>query len=83
MPRYAIIENQSVVNVVIADETYAADQKWVLCDQACPGWSYIDNQFIEPVFETEQNQKPTLEQLLTQANQLQAQIAALMAEKET
>ena len=44
---YAIIENQLVVNNVVADAEFASQQGWVLNDvNADIGWKYIDGQFI-------------------------------------
>lgn len=80
--RYAIIENYFVTNVAVADEAYAAQQGWIACPEYVgPGWNYVDGQFIAPIIELKpQPEAPTLEQLLGQANQLQTQIAALMAQ---
>ena len=76
--RYAIIKNNLVVNVALADENYAAALGWVPCPHAGPGWAYIDGQFIEPVIELKpQPEAPTLEQLLAQVQTLQSQILAL------
>ena len=46
---YAIIENQVVVNAVVADPQYAQEQGWVeLIGGAGIGWGYIDGQFVPP-----------------------------------
>ena len=49
MKNYAIIENQLVVNVAVADQEFAQSQGWIeLVDGAGIGWSYINGQFIAP-----------------------------------
>jgi len=50
--RYAIIENDEVVNVIVADAQFIKDQKInaVVCgDEICAGWQYKDKKFIPPV----------------------------------
>lgn len=76
--RYAIIENERVINVVLADAELAAQNGWVDCPQAGPGWKYVNGQFTEPdpVVATPPP-APTKEQLLAQLQALQAQIQAL------
>ena len=44
--RYAVIENDLVINVVISDSKL--DESWVLSDSAKIGDSYINNVFISP-----------------------------------
>jgi hypothetical protein len=47
---YAIIENNIVVNAVVADEVYAESQGWVLLTNGAGiGWSYIDGVFYHPI----------------------------------
>ena len=47
--KYAIIENQVVVNMAIADPEYAQSQGWVeATDDISIGWGYVDGQFVEP-----------------------------------
>lgn len=75
--RYAIIENELVTNVVVADAELAAQNGWVECPQAGPGWKYVNGQFIEPDPAPEAPPAPTKEQLLAQLQALQAQIQAL------
>ena len=77
--RYAIIENGVVTNVVIADAEYAAQQGWVACPTAGPGWGYDGQNFTEPAPPPapEPAPAPTKEQLLAQLQALQAQIQAL------
>ena len=46
---YAIIQNNLVINTVVANSEYAKSQGWVeLTGNAGIGWSYIDGQFIAP-----------------------------------
>jgi len=79
--RYAIIENGVAVNVVIADVEFAAQQGWVECPDAGPGWTYADGVFTAPVVVEppvpEPTPAPTKEELLAQLNALSAQIQAL------
>lgn len=46
--RAAIIQNGKVVNIVEADEAFAAEQGWVLTDTAQIGWSYDGQTFTPP-----------------------------------
>ena len=47
--KYAVVENQTVVNVVVSDPAFAQSQGWIeIFNNAGIGWSYIDGQFIEP-----------------------------------
>lgn len=79
--RYAIIENGVAVNVVIADVEFAAQQGWVECPDAGPGWTYADGVFTAPVVveppTPEPTPAPTKEELLAQLQAIQAQIQAL------
>lgn len=76
--RYAIVENELVTNVVIADAELAAQQGWIACPQAGPGWKYENGVFVEPEpVIPEPIPTPTKEQLLAQLQALQAQIQAL------
>jgi len=80
MPNFAIIENGKVVNAVVAEADFAAEQGWTaLPDNAGIGWDYADGQFIDnrPVFEVVTPPAPTREELLAQLNALSAQIQAL------
>lgn len=48
--RYAVIENGIVTNVVLADDdAYAAEQGWVPCEDAGPGWRYEEGAFSTPL----------------------------------
>ena len=77
--RYAIIENGLVTNVVLADVEFAAEQGWVECPTAGPGWKYDGTTFTEPdlIPEPELAPAPTKEKLLAQLQTIQAQIQAL------
>jgi hypothetical protein len=80
MPNFAVIENGKVVNAVVAEADYAAEQGWVeLTGFAGIGWDYVDGQFVDnrpaPVVVTPP--APTREELLAQLNALSAQIQAL------
>ena len=81
MPNFAIIENTKVVNVVVAEASYAAEQGWVeLTNGAGVDWDYVDGQFVDnrpkpdPVPEPT---PPTKEELLAQLNALATQIQSL------
>jgi hypothetical protein len=80
MANFAIIENGKVVNAVVAEADYAAEQGWIaLPDGAGIDWDYVDGQFIDnrPVPEMITPPAPTKEELLAQLNALSAQIQAL------
>jgi hypothetical protein len=80
MANFAIIENGKVVNAVVAEADYAAEQGWIaLPDGAGIDWDYVDGQFIDnrPVPEVIMPPAPTKEELLAQLNALSAQIQAL------
>ena len=47
--KYAIIENQVVVNTTVAEPEYAQEQGWIeLTGSAGIGWGYVDGQFVPP-----------------------------------
>lgn len=51
MLRFAIIENDEVVNVIVADAQFIKTQKLsaVECsDEVSCGWKYINKEFISP-----------------------------------
>ena len=82
MPNYAIIENGKVVNTVLAQEDYAAEQGWVLLTEdspVCIDWDYTNGQFIDnrPAPEVVIPPAPTKEELLAQLQAIQTQIQAL------
>lgn len=46
---YAIIENNKVINVAVADPEFASEQGWVLLEPGYGiGCQYIDGQFLPP-----------------------------------
>jgi len=62
---YAIIENNIVVNAVVADEVYAESQGWVLLTNGAGiDWSYIDGVFYPPIIP-----QPTPEEIQAQNKQ--------------
>ena len=76
--RYAIIENGVAVNVVVADAELAAQNGWIACPDAGPGWKYDGTNFTEPdPVAVEPAPAPTKEQLMAQLAALSAQIQAL------
>lgn len=51
MARFAIIENDEVVNVIVADAKFIKETKIaaIQCDDnVCPGWKYINKEFVQP-----------------------------------
>ena len=80
MNNFAIIENGLVINSVVAETDYAAQQGWVLLTaKAGIGWSYINGQFVDnrPRPEVVQPPAPTKEELLAELQSLTAKIQAL------
>lgn len=80
MPNYAIIENGKVVNTVVAEAEYAAQQGWVeLTNGAGIDFDYVDGQFVDnrPVPEIVTPAQPTKEELLAQLQALSEKINAL------
>jgi hypothetical protein len=80
MPNFAVIENGKVINTVVAEADYAAEQGWVkLTGFAGVDWDYVDGQFVDnrPAPEVVAPAVPTKEELLEQLNALSAQIQAL------
>lgn len=77
--RYAIIEDGVVKNVVLADAELAAQNGWVECPQAGPGWKYENGVFVAapPPEPPAPPPAPTKEELLAQLQALTAQINAL------
>jgi len=75
--RYAIIENGTVVNVVVADAQLAAENGWIACPDAGPGWTYADGVFTAPVVVEPTVATPTKEQLMAELTALTAKINAL------
>jgi len=80
MPNFAIIQDEKVVNTVVAEADFAAEQGWVeLTGVVGIGWDYVNGQFVDnrPVPEVVTPPAPTREELLAQLNALSAQIQAL------
>lgn len=77
--RFAIIQNGTVVNVVVADAQLASEHGWIDCPAAGPGWTYADGVFTKPVaVETiEPAPDATKEQLMAELAALTAKIQAL------
>jgi hypothetical protein len=78
--KYAVIENGKVVNLVISDADYAAQQQWVLADENVQiGFDFINGAFVDnrPAQEVVQIDPPTKEELLAQLEAIQKQILAL------
>ena len=49
--RYAIIKNDLVVNVIVADSKFVKESKInaIECpENVCVGWSYLEEEFIAP-----------------------------------
>lgn len=76
--RYAIVENGTVVNVVVASAEIATQSGWVECPNAGPGWTYANGTFTAPVVvEPTAPAAPTKEELLAELQALTAKINAL------
>lgn len=78
--KYAVIENGKVVNLVISDADYAAQQQWVLADENVQiGFDLINGAFVDnrQAPEVAQIDQPTKEELLAQLEAIQKQILAL------
>lgn len=78
---YAIIENGTVINVVVADADIAAQNGWALLEGSEGiGWSYVNGEFVDLRAASETAPAPTpptKEELLAQLQVLQAQINGL------
>jgi hypothetical protein len=80
MSVYAVIENGKVVNLVVSDADYAAQQQWVLADENVQiGFDLINGAFVDnkQAPEVAQIDPPTKEELLAQLEAIQNQILAL------
>ena len=53
MARYAIIEDDCVINLVEATAKFAKSQGWVACSQGDIGWTWDGEQFLPPEPEPE------------------------------
>jgi hypothetical protein len=83
MQNFAIIENGKIVNAVVAEADYAAEQGWVaLPDAVSIGWDYINGQFVDnrpvaPAPEPAPAPPLTKEQLMAELAALTSKIQAL------
>jgi len=78
MYKYAVIENEKIVNIVLSEQSYAAEQGWIVCsDEAGIDWDYINGQFVDNRPQPQAPAAPTKEELLAKLQELQAQIQAL------
>lgn len=82
MPNYAIIENGKVINTVVAEADYAAQQGWILFPEDMGiGCLFDGENWTNPnpvvIPEPTPPAAPTKEELLAQLQALQAQIQAL------
>jgi hypothetical protein len=48
MPIYAVIENESVVNICVDDPENERPSNWILSEIAQIGWQYKNGEFIAP-----------------------------------
>lgn len=51
MPRFAIIENDEVINVIVADSAFIKESKIKATecgDEVCSGWKFVNKEFIAP-----------------------------------
>ena len=81
MSKYAVIENNKVVNLCIAEPSDIKPDNWVLCEEGGIDWDYDGTNFIDnrPKSEYVAPPEPTKEQLLAQLAELSAKINALGA----
>ena len=80
MANYAVIENGKVVNVVVSDAEYAAENGWIEITSGGIGWDYVDGQFVDnrPIPpEIVPMPELTKEQLLAEVQGLLSKIEAL------
>lgn len=48
MPNFAVIENEKVINIVVAELDYATEQGWIpLPDNAGLECDYVNGQFVD------------------------------------
>ena len=75
---YALVENGIVANIIVADDSFAAEHNLIKTPEGISlGWSYIDGEFVDLRPAPEPVAPPTKEELLAQLQALQAQITAL------
>ena len=51
MPRFAIVENNEIINVIVADAEFIKENKifGFQCDDiVCTGWEFINGEFVAP-----------------------------------
>jgi hypothetical protein len=79
MPKYALIENDIVVNAIEAEEDYAIANRLILLNgNAGIGWAFKNGEFIEPEIETvTTTSTATKEQLMAELAALTAKINAM------
>lgn len=80
MPKFAVIKNGKINNIVVAEPDYAAEKGWIsLTNDAGIDWDYINGQFVDnrPLPEMVAVSAPSKEDLIAQLNVLAAQIQAL------
>lgn len=68
--KYAIINEQIIINLAVASPEFAQEQGWVACPDyvdnqpVAIGWSYIDGQFVPPYVDYAEQNKQQAEALL-------------------
>ena len=79
MSKYAVIENNKVLNICVAEPSDIKPDNWVLCEEGGIGWDYTNGQFVDnrPQPEVVIPPTPTKEQLLAELQALTAKIQAL------
>ena len=79
MVKHVIIEDGVVINVVVSETTFAAEQGWIASDEAQIGDTWDGTTFTSPPAPepAPPPPPPTKEELLAQLQALQAQIIAL------
>jgi hypothetical protein len=78
--KYAVIENGKVINIVISEPDFAANQGWIECsEKGGIGWDYDGTNFIDnrPIVIEPTIPVPTREELLQQLQILTQQIQSL------
>ena len=65
MAKYAIIENNEVINVIVADAKFIKEAKIAAiecAEEVCSGWKFIDNEFIapEPIYNLDVDDSQTM-----------------------
>jgi len=77
MGKYAILENDLIINIIEADPSYA-EQNGLLevTGNVGIGWTFENGEFVEPTPEPPPKQT-NKEELMLQLQQLQTQIQAL------